>query len=97
MPRSPLVLDRTQRQTERAVGARELAEHRLHDVHVGLGVVRVARLEGRGADRAPSHARHADVLLREAILGEAREVPLDLEADDELDLLPRKPRELALE
>ena len=63
LPGPPFVLERAQRQPERGVGARELAEHRLHEVQVGFRVVRVARLDRRGADRAATHPWRANVLV----------------------------------
>src|SRR5207237_10616705 len=43
------------------------------------------------------HAGNADVLIGQAILRKAREVPLDFQTDHELELLLREARELALE
>ena len=86
----PFVLERAQRQPERGVGARELAEHRLHEVHVGFRVVRVARLDRRGADRAATDPWRSNVLVGQTIFGDAREIPLDLESDHQLHLLLRQ-------
>src|SRR5215470_13774988 len=78
---APLVLDRAQRQREPFERVGERAQHRLHQVHVGFGVVRKAGLGRTGADRAAAYAGCADMLVAELILRDAEEIPLDLEPD----------------
>ena len=51
-----------------------------------------ARLDRRGGDRAAAHARGAGILIGQPILGDARQIPLDLEPDVAVHALIGKPR-----
>ncbi len=79
---APFVFDGTQAKSERLVGIAERIEHRLHQIHVGFGVVVIAGLGRPGFDRTAAHAGRADILLAQMLVGDAKQIPLDLGADD---------------
>ncbi len=72
----------------------ERGEHRLHQIHVGFGVVGKARFGRRGRERSPAHAGDAGVLVAQARVGNAQEIPFDLQADDAVHAAVRKPLEV---
>jgi hypothetical protein len=63
LTRSEFVLDRPQRQSDLIETRRKRGEHRLHQIHVGFGVVGKAGLHRPGADRATARPRQASLLL----------------------------------
>src|SRR5205823_14784544 len=97
LARSPLLFQRAQRQPQARIGARELAEERLHQIHARLRVVGVAGIRWTGCERPAAHPRNADVLVAQALLQHPGEIPLDLEPDHELELPRAEPLELLLE
>ncbi len=84
-------LDRAQWQLELLERPRQLGEHRLHQVHVGFGVIGIAGLGRRGLERAAAQARTADMLVAEPIFRDSQQVPLDFEADHVAHALVGKP------
>ena len=82
LPRAPFVFDRAQAQPKRLEGVAERVERRLHQIHVGFGVVVITGLGRPGPDRTAAGAGRADVLLAQMIVGDAQQIPLDLRADD---------------
>jgi len=94
LPRSPLVLDRSQRQSDFVEMVGERGEHRLHQVHVGFAVIGKARFDRHSLDRPPAHAGDADILIAQLCLRDAQEVPLDFQTHDEVHTLVREPLEV---
>ncbi len=95
LARSPLVLDRSQRQGDLPERLGERGEHRLHQIHVGFGVIGKARLRRRGLERPPAQARNAGVLVGQMIFRDPQQVPFDLQADDAPHALVGQPLELS--
>ena len=94
LARPPLVLDRPQRQPDLLVGLGQRREHRLHQIHVGFGVIGKARLHMRTLDRERAHAGNAGVLVVEVVLCDTQQIPLDLQADDAAEPHVRQPPEM---
>ena len=90
LARSPLVLDRAQRQSDLSKCIGERGEHRLHQIHVGFGVVGKAGLGRRRFDRLPAHAGKADIVVAERVLRDAQQIPLDLQPDEQAHALVRR-------
>ncbi len=70
LARSPFVFDRAQRQVDRLEMLAQRRQHRLHDVEVGFGVIRIAGLDREGADRLALDADRVGVFRRNRIAGE---------------------------
>jgi len=94
LSRSPLVLDRSQRQPDFLEMLGERGEHRLHQVHVGFAMIGKARLDWRSLDRPSAHAGDADILVAQFRLRDAQQVPLDFQPHDEVHTLVREPLEV---
>ena len=84
LARAPFVLDRAQRQAERFVSLRERAEDRLHQVHVGFGMIGIAGFRGRRANRPAAQAGNPDMLVAQRFLRDLGQVPLYLQPDAQL-------------
>ena len=95
LARPPLVLDGSQRQSESFKMLSQCGEHRLHQIHVRLGMIGEAGLGRCGFQRSPGQAGGPDALVAELIFGDAQEIPLDLQPDHGADALLAEPLEHA--
>ena len=94
LPRTEFVLDRSQRQTDLLEARRQRGEHRLHQIHVGFGVIGKSGFHRPGPDRAPAHAGQAGMLRGQMIIRDPQQIPFDFETNERAHALLRQPLEL---
>ena len=82
LSRAPLVFYGTQAEPQRLERIAERLEHRLHQIHVGFGMVVIAGLYRPGFDRTAARAGHADIVFAQVIVGDTQQIPFDFGADD---------------
>ncbi len=94
LTRAPLVFERPDRQVQLRERARQSGERTVHPVEVGLGMERVSRLGRMGAHRPSLDPGRADMLVRQMLLGQPKQIPFDFEPDDAAHRSLLQPREL---
>ncbi len=92
LSRPPLVFDRAQIKAQRREAVTQCVEDRLHQVHVGLGVVVITGLNRPGLYRPAADTGGADIVFAQVIVGgDAQQIPLDLRTHDAEEAAPGEP------